>query len=45
MASVAIAAMAISSCTEDTEGIGHSLTSEADRLEYGNAIFYAKTNT
>ena len=45
MASVAIAAMAISSCTEDTEEIGHSLTSEADRLDFSNAIFYAKSNT
>lgn len=45
MAGAVLAAIAISSCSEDTEEIGHSLTSEADKLVFSNNTFYATTNT
>lgn len=45
MAGAVLAAIAISSCSEDTEAIGHSLTSEADKLVYSNNTFYATSNT
>ena len=45
MAGVAIAAMAISSCDEDTQSIGNSLTNENDKLEVTDGVFYATTRT
>ncbi len=45
MAGVAIAAMAISSCTEDTESIGSTLTTESDKLNVTTNIFHATTRT
>jgi hypothetical protein len=45
MAGVAIAAMAISSCTENTEMIGNSMTSESDKLDVSSSVFHATTRT
>lgn len=45
MAGVAIAAMAISSCDEDTLTIGQSLTDQADKLELLTTTFAVSTQT
>jgi len=45
MAGAVIAAIAISSCTEDTEGIGNSLTSSSDNLNINTSIFHATSRT
>lgn len=45
MAGVAIAAMAISSCDEDTQTVGHSLTDESDKLDLVTATFTVSTRT
>ncbi len=45
MAGVAIAAMAISSCDEDTMTIGNSLTDENDILDIKPGTFYATSRT
>jgi len=45
MAGVAIAAMAISSCDEDTLTIGQSLTDKADMLDMVTANFVVNTQT
>ena len=42
---IAITAMAITSCSEDTEGIGASLTDETDKLEVTTGIFTATTRS
>ena len=42
---IAITAMAILSCSEDTEGIGASLTDEGDILEISTGVFYATTQS
>ena len=45
MAGVAIAAMAISSCDEDTMTIGNSLTNKNDILDIKPGTFYATSRT
>lgn len=45
MASVALAAMAIYSCDEDTAAIGQSLTHETDKLSVTSANFEVSTKT
>ncbi len=45
MAGVAIAAIAISSCSEDTEGIGNTLTDNSDNLKVSTSIFHATSRT
>ena len=45
MAGVAMAAIAISSCDEDTLTVGNSLTDENDQLDFTPSIFYATTRT
>ena len=45
MASVAIAAMAIYSCDEDTAAIGQSLTNETDKLSLTSANYEVSTRT
>ena len=45
MAGVVIAAMAISSCTEDTENLGYSMTEDSDKLDVSTSIFNATTKT
>ena len=40
---IALTAMAITSCSEDTEGIGASLTDESDKLDIYTGIFTATT--
>lgn len=45
MAGVALAAMAISSCDEDTAAIGGSLTNDTDRLNLTSANYEATTRT
>lgn len=45
MAGVALAAIAISSCSEDTETIGVSMTNESDRLDVSSSVFNATTKT
>ena len=45
MAGVVIAAMAISSCDEDTIGIGNSLTNENDRIDVQTSVYHASTRT
>lgn len=42
---IAVTAMAITSCSEDTESIGASLTDETDLLEYSAGFFYANTQS
>ena len=42
---IAITAMAITSCSEDTEGIGVSLTDETDKLEITTGLFNAITKS
>ena len=42
---IAITAMAITSCSEDTEGIGASLTDENDMLEITTGSFTAYTRS
>lgn len=45
MASVALAAMAISSCTEDSLNIGSSLTRETDKLDANSTSYTVSTRT
>ena len=45
MAGVVIATMAISSCTEDTEDLGYSMTQESDKLDLSTSTFKATTKT
>lgn len=45
MAGVAIAAMAISSCDDNTMTIGNSLTDENDRLDIEAGVFHATSKT
>lgn len=42
---IALTAMAITSCSEDTEGIGASLTDESDKLDIYTGIFTANTRS
>ena len=42
---IALTAMAITSCSEDTEGIGASLTDESDKLDIYTGIFTATTRS
>lgn len=42
---IAFSAMAILSCSEDTESIGQSLTDETDKLEVTTGIFHATTQS
>lgn len=42
---IAITAIAITSCSEDTEGIGASLTEETDKLELATGFFSATTRS
>lgn len=45
MAGVALAAMAISSCDDNTMTIGNSLTNENDRLDIEAGVFHATSKT
>ena len=45
MASVAMAAMAICSCDEDTATIGQSLTNSSDELDITSTTFEVGTRT
>lgn len=45
MAIAAIAAMAISSCDEDTKSLGYSLTNESDKLSMTTNIYHASSKT
>lgn len=45
MAAVVFAAMAISSCEEDTQSIGNSLTNDSDKLDMSTFTFKATTQT
>jgi len=45
LTAIAIIAMAIASCNEDTEGLGSSLTNETDKLEISTGIFGALTRS
>ena len=45
MAGVALAAMAISSCDEDTLNIGNSITNQSDQLVMGTSSFAVTTRT
>jgi len=42
---IAFTAMAILSCSEDTEGIGQSLTDETDKLEVTTGVFSATSRS
>lgn len=45
MTAIAVSAMAIISCSEDTESIGTSLTKETDKLEVTTGIFTATSRS
>ena len=42
---IAFVAMALISCSEDTEGIGNSITDDSDKLVFNTGFFTATTKS